>query len=105
MAPGRGRHGLVAPYSNELRARPGERIRVRHDPTETICLHYPRPLPNDHQPVCQHVRHPLPNGNRERVENVLADRLVVIREGAGVVKENRFDGVGPNSNSHVRTSP
>jgi hypothetical protein len=46
-----------------------------------------------------------PNGNRERVENVLADRLVVIREGAGVVKENRFDGVGPNSNSHVRTSP
>ena len=28
-----------------------------------------------------------PNGNRERVENVAANRLVVIREGAGVVKE------------------
>jgi hypothetical protein len=31
-----------------------------------------------------------PNGNRERVENVLADRLVVIREGAGVVKEEAW---------------
>jgi hypothetical protein len=31
-----------------------------------------------------------PNGNQERVENVLADRLVVIREGAGVVKEEAW---------------
>jgi hypothetical protein len=31
-----------------------------------------------------------PNGGRERVEGVMADRLVVVREGAGVVKENRF---------------
>ena len=31
-----------------------------------------------------------PNGNRERVENVAADRLVVIREGAGVVKEEAW---------------
>jgi hypothetical protein len=31
-----------------------------------------------------------PNGDRERVEGVMADRLVVIREGAGVVKEDRF---------------
>jgi hypothetical protein len=31
-----------------------------------------------------------PNGNRERVENVAADRLVVVREGAGVVKEEAW---------------
>ncbi len=28
-----------------------------------------------------------PNGNREQVANVAADRLVVVREGAGLVKE------------------
>jgi hypothetical protein len=31
-----------------------------------------------------------PNGNRERVENVAADRLVVVREGAGVVNEEAW---------------
>ena len=31
-----------------------------------------------------------PNGNRERVANVAADRLVVIREGAGIVKEGAW---------------
>jgi hypothetical protein len=31
-----------------------------------------------------------PNGNRERVEGVAAGRLVVIREGAGVVSADRF---------------
>jgi hypothetical protein len=31
-----------------------------------------------------------PNGNKERAENVRADRLVVIREGAGVVREDAF---------------
>ena len=31
-----------------------------------------------------------PNGNRERVENVAADRLVVVREGAGVVKQEAW---------------
>jgi hypothetical protein len=31
-----------------------------------------------------------PNGNRERVANVAADRLVVIREGAGIVKEEAW---------------
>jgi enediyne biosynthesis protein E4 len=35
-----------------------------------------------------------PNGGRERVEGVAADRLVVVREGAGVVKESRFDRGG-----------
>jgi hypothetical protein len=31
-----------------------------------------------------------PNGNKERVENVAANRLLVIREGAGVVRTERF---------------
>jgi hypothetical protein len=31
-----------------------------------------------------------PNGNKERADNVRADRLVVIREGAGVVREDAF---------------
>jgi len=31
-----------------------------------------------------------PNGNTERVENVAAGRLVVIREGAGIVKQDTF---------------
>ena len=31
-----------------------------------------------------------PNGDRERVEGVMADRLVVIREGAGVVREETW---------------
>jgi hypothetical protein len=46
-----------------------------------------------------------PNGNRERVENVLADRLVVIREGAGIVQADRFSRVVPNTNSLARTGP
>jgi enediyne biosynthesis protein E4 len=40
-----------------------------------------------------------PNGGRERVEGVAADRLVAIREGAGVVKEDSFDRAVPNANS------
>jgi hypothetical protein len=31
-----------------------------------------------------------PKGNRERVENVGADRLVVVREDEGVVKEEAW---------------
>jgi hypothetical protein len=31
-----------------------------------------------------------PNGRRERVENIAADQLVVIREGAGVVRQESF---------------
>ena len=38
-----------------------------------------------------------PNGNRERVENVQADRLVVVREGAGVVKEEVWRRGATNS--------
>jgi hypothetical protein len=37
------------------------------------------------------------------VEGVTADRLVVVREGAGVVKEDRFGGVVSNTNSPART--
>jgi len=40
-----------------------------------------------------------PNGGRERVENVRADRLVVVREGVGVVKEDRFGRAVPDTSS------
>jgi len=38
-----------------------------------------------------------PNGNKERIANVAADRLVVIKEGAGVVRAESF---GRSSNPH-----
>ncbi len=31
-----------------------------------------------------------PNGNRERIEKVSADRLIVVREGAGIVRQEKF---------------
>jgi hypothetical protein len=37
-----------------------------------------------------------PNGGRERVEGVMADRLIVVREGSGVVKEDLFRRAVPN---------
>jgi hypothetical protein len=33
-----------------------------------------------------------PNGNREKIQNVAADRLVVIREGSGIVRAEAFGG-------------
>jgi hypothetical protein len=46
-----------------------------------------------------------PNGNKERVENVPADRLVVIQEGAGVVREDRFDRRVLKLDSPAKTGP
>jgi len=43
-----------------------------------------------------------PNGNRERLENVMADQLVVIREGAGVVKEEAW---APRENAGICDLP
>jgi len=46
-----------------------------------------------------------PNGGRERVEKVAADRLVVIREGAGVVREDGFGRGVLKSDSAGKTGP
>ena len=46
-----------------------------------------------------------PNGNQERVQSVPANRLVVIQEGAGVVREDRFDQRVLKSSSPAKTGP